>query len=151
MVRAGTPGRLLGLDVGDARIGTAVCDASHVVVTPQGVIRRHPEPRALEQILRLIADEEIVGVVVGLPLSLNGEHSDQTRAVAEYVAQLVSQLPVPVTTSDERYTTVEAERWLREHGVKRDQWRARIDSIAATIILQDFLDAHLPPHLASQE
>jgi putative Holliday junction resolvase len=136
-------GRLLGLDVGDARIGVAVCDALGIVVTPLRAIRRKPEAAALQQIVALVASEVAEGIVVGLPLSLSGAFSDQTRSVAAFVERLHAAVSVPVTTWDERYTTVEAERILREQGVRREQRRDRIDAVAAAVILQDYLDAHL--------
>jgi putative holliday junction resolvase len=144
-------GRLLGLDVGDARIGVAVSNETGFVVTPHSVIRRKPEPAALAQIMRIAEAESVAGIVVGLPLSLNGEYSDQTRSVAAFVERLAAQTTLPVVTWDERYTTVEAEHILREQGVRRatksgaNRWREQIDAIAATVILQDYLDVHLPP------
>ena len=136
--------RLLALDVGDVRIGVALSDELGIVVTPRGVIRRRPEAKALAAIARIAADEAVVGLVVGLPLRLSGDYSDQTRAVLTFVERLTAQLAVPVVTWDERYTTVEAERILREQGVRRDRWREQIDAIAATVILQDYLDTHQP-------
>ncbi len=138
-------GRLLGLDVGDARIGVAVSNESGFVVTPHGVVRRKPEATALAEIMRIAEAENVAGIVVGLPLSLSGEFSDQTRSVAAFVERLAKQTALPVVTWDERYTTVEAEHILREMGVRRERWREQIDAVAATVILQDYLDAHLPP------
>ncbi|HKD74876.1 MAG TPA: Holliday junction resolvase RuvX, partial [Ktedonobacterales bacterium] len=79
------------------------------------------------------------------------EYSDQTRSVTAFVERLAAQTTLPVVTWDERYTTVEAERILREQGVRRDRWREQIDAIAATVILQDYLDAHLPPTVPSPD
>jgi len=144
-------GRLLGLDVGDVRIGVAVSNESGIVVTPHSVIRRKPEAAVLAHIMRIAEAETVAGIVVGLPLSLNGEYSDQTRSVTAFVERLAAQTTLPVVTWDERYTTVEAERILREQGVRRDRWREQIDAIAATVILQDYLDAHLPPTVPSPD
>lgn len=151
MVRARAPGRLLALDVGEARIGVAVSDASHLVVTPHGVIRRRPQAAALEWIVRFVAAEAIAGIVVGLPLSLSGADSGQTRSVRAFIDQLTPLVTIPIASWDERYTTVEAERILREQGVRREKWRERIDAVAATVILQDFLDAHQPSQRATTE
>ncbi|MBA3827085.1 MAG: Holliday junction resolvase RuvX [Ktedonobacterales bacterium] len=141
--------RLLGLDVGNVRIGLATSDPTGIAVSPLRVIRRQPEATAIAQIVAAVAEEEAVGVVAGLPLRLSGEYSDQTRATVAFAMRLAEQLPVPLVTFDERYTTTEAERILRERGVRRDRWRAQIDAIAASVILQDYLDAHKPatmPH-----
>jgi putative holliday junction resolvase len=143
--------RLMALDVGDTRIGVAFSDALGIVVTPHSVIKRRPEKAALARIVALATTEEAVGIIVGLPLSLSGEYSDQTRNVAAFAEAICPLVRVPVVLWDERYTTVEAERILREMGVRRDRWRERIDAVAATVILQDYLDAHLPPkpHLSA--
>ena len=137
--------RLLALDVGEVRIGMACSDPSGIVVTPLRVLRRRPEAAAIAAILVAVAEEDAVGVVVGLPLRLSGEFSQQTEATAHFAAKLTAKLSVPLVTWDERYSTVEAERILRDRGVRRDRWREQIDAIAAGVILQDYLDAHLPP------
>ena len=141
--------RLLALDVGNVRIGVAVSDPEGIVVTPLLVIRRKPEDAAIAQIVAVVADEAAVGVVAGLPLRLTGDYSEQTRATVAFTERLAAQLPVPLVTFDERYTTTEAERILRERGVRRDRWRDQIDAIAASVILQDYLDAYKPPAVPS--
>ncbi len=136
--------RLLALDVGNVRIGLATSDPTGIAVSPLCVIRRQPEDAAIARIVAAVADEEAVGVVAGLPLRLSGDYSDQTRATLAFTERLAARLPVPLVTFDERYTTTEAERILRERGVRRDRWREQIDAIAASVILQDYLDAHKP-------
>jgi putative holliday junction resolvase len=137
--------RLLALDVGNVRIGLATSDPTGIAVSPLRVIRRQPEATAIAQIVAAVAEEEAVGVIAGLPLRLSGDYSDQTRATVAFTERLAAQLLVPLVTFDERYTTTEAERILRERGVRRDRWREQIDAIAASVILQDYLDAHKPP------
>ena len=137
--------RLLALDVGSVRIGVAVSDPSGTVVSERGIIRRQPTAQALARIQATIAEEEAVGVIVGLPLSLSGEPSDQTRATQAFAVQIAAQIAVPLVLWDERYTTTEAERILRDRGVRRDRWRDQIDAVAAAVILQDYLDAHITP------
>lgn len=144
--------RLVGLDIGNARIGVALSDPSGTVVSPLRMVRRQPEAVAIATIAQIVVDEDAVGVVAGLPLRLTGDFSDQTTNVAAFVERLVPALLVPVVTWDERYTTVEAERILRALKIKRDRWRDMIDAVAATVILQDYLDAHqataaLPPEM----
>jgi putative Holliday junction resolvase len=137
-------GRLLGLDVGNARIGLAVSDELGLTVTPLRVVKRVPTARALDAIALAAGAEQAAGVVVGLPLHAAGGESEQTRLVLAFVAKLRERLEVPVVTWDERYSTVEAERILRTRGVRRDRWREQIDAIAAQVILQDYLDAQQP-------
>lgn len=137
--------RLLALDIGDARIGLAISDPSGTVVTPLRVILRRPQANALAAIAIAAIEEEAIGIVAGLPLRLSGDYSAQTRSVVAFVEKLRELVQIPIITSDERYSTVEAERILRERGVRRDRWREQIDAVAATVILQDFLDAHIRP------
>lgn len=135
--------RLLALDVGDARVGLALSDPTGIAVRPLRVIPRRPDARVVAAIQAVIAEEEVVGVVVGLPLSLSGAHSAQTDATLAFATMLREQIPVPLVMWDERYTTVEAERRLREARVPRAQWHARLDAEAAAVILQDYLDAQM--------
>jgi len=143
--------RLLALDVGNVRIGLALSDALGIVVSPYQVIARRPEATALAQIVTIARAEEAVGIVVGLPLSLNGDFSQQTQSVQAFTDLLRAATPLPIIPWDERYTTVEAERILREMGVRRDKWKQQIDAVAATVILQDYLDANRPATLITPE
>jgi putative Holliday junction resolvase len=136
--------RLMALDVGDVRIGVALCDPLGIVVRPYRVVHRRPESQAFAQIVEIAATEEAKGIIVGLPLNRYGEYTDQTRNVANFIDQLMLHIDLPIETWDERYTTVEAERLLREMGVRREKWKEQIDAVAATVILQDYLDAHTP-------
>lgn len=136
--------RLVGLDIGNARIGVALSDPSGTVVSPLRMVRRQPEDAAIAIIAQIVAEEDAVGVVAGLPLRLTGDFSEQTTNVVAFVERLKPALKVPVITWDERYTTVEAERILRAMKIRRDRWRDMIDAVAATVILQDYLDAHQP-------
>ena len=133
-------GRILALDVGEARIGLAVSDETGVLATPTEAIKR-TEPNSDAR--AVIAAAERVGatrIVVGMPVSLNGTHGSQARRVQGFRRILVAATDLPVESWDERFSTVEAERRLRESGVEPSRDRARLDSAAAAIILQSFLD-----------
>lgn len=133
-------GRLLGVDLGSARIGLATCDAGQRVATGLRVLFRSGDRRRdHEAIARVVADEEATGVVVGLPLSLNGTAGPAARDVAAEVDELRSCLPVPVETWDERFTTVSAHRALRTKRAARR--RSIVDQVAAAVILQSWLDS----------
>ncbi|HEY0602241.1 MAG TPA: Holliday junction resolvase RuvX [Herpetosiphonaceae bacterium] len=134
-------GRIIALDVGDKRIGVATCDPMGIVVRPVGVVQAEPRERALAEIQRIVHDEEAVSIVVGLPLTLRGEEGPQAKRVLDFVEALKGVLTIPFVMRDERYTSVEAQRIIDERGGKRKkQRRGEVDEIAATLILQDYLN-----------
>ena len=133
--------RILGLDVGEARIGVAVSDPTGTLATPLTAIRRRGEPHDVREVLRLVAEHEAGEIVAGLPVSLSGEEGEQARLVAGFTEALAREAPVPVTSVDERYSTAEAERLLRASGVKPSRDRGRLDAASAAGILQSYLDS----------
>lgn len=134
-----SPSRVIALDVGERRIGVAVSDPTGTLATPHTVIQRRSKAEDFARVARLVAELEIKKVVVGLPLSLNGEIGPQARRVTRYAQTLAQALDVPVELHDERYSTVTADALLAEGGRKRR--RVSIDAAAAAVILQDYLDS----------
>ena len=136
-------GRVLALDVGEKRIGVATCDPSGIVVRTVGVVQATPRERALAELQRIAKDEEAVLFVVGLPLTLRGEHGPQAQRVMAFVDDLKAAIALPVEMRDERFTSVEAERIIEERGGKRrkskQRRRGEVDEVAAALILQDYL------------
>lgn len=133
--------RILALDVGDKRIGVAVSDPLGVLASPLTAIERRSDASSIDAILEVLSREEAAELVVGLPISLRGGHSAQTNSVAAFVRKLEERSPVPVTTVDERYSTVEAERLLSQSKPTRSRSRGEIDAAAAAVILQTYLDS----------
>lgn len=137
--------RAVALDIGTRRVGVAVSDSGGTVATPYEVVPRSGDrSRDHGRIATLVGETEAGIVVVGLPLSLDGSVGPAARAVLEEVDELRAALPVPVVTWDERLSTVEAERSLRAMGVRRGHRRQVVDQVAATVILQSWLDAGQP-------
>lgn len=136
-------GRVLALDVGEKRIGVATCDPSGIVVRTVGVVQAEPRERALAELQRLAKEEEAVLFVIGLPLTLRGEHGPQAQRVMGFVEALQQVIALPVVMRDERFTSVEAERIIEERGGKRrpkhKRRRGEVDEVAAALILQDYL------------
>ena len=129
----------LGLDPGDARIGVARSDPSGFLATPVETVRRGRGD--LARIAEIIAEEEAVEVVVGLPRSLSGGEGPAATKVREFAERLAARVaPVPVRLVDERLTTVSAEAMLRDRGKKGQQRRSVVDMAAAVMILQHALD-----------
>ena len=129
----------LGIDPGDARIGVARSDPSGFLATPVETVARGAGDVA--RIAAILAEEEAVEVVVGLPRSLSGREGPAAAKVREFAASLARRVaPVPVRLCDERLTTVTAEGLLRERGRKGSKRRAVVDQAAAVVILQQALD-----------
>ena len=135
------PGRVLALDVGERRIGVALSDPTRVLASPFTTLRAQPRARVLGEIAALVQRNEVAEVVVGLPLTLSGEIGPQALIIQAFAAELQQALAVPVHLLDERLTSVAAERMMIDLGLRPEQRKARIDEVAASIILQDFLDA----------
>jgi len=133
-------GRRLGIDVGDVRIGVAVCDPDGLVATPMETVAAGPD--AVRRIATLAEEVDALELVVGMPLSLSGGEGPAARKVRAYAEQLRDAVaPRVVRLFDERMSTMTADSLLREGGKKRGQSRRRvIDQAAATVILQTALD-----------
>ena len=128
----------LGVDPGDARIGVARCDPSGVLATPVETVRRGKGD--LRRLRQLVAADEAVEVVVGLPRSLSGGEGPAAVKTREFARRLAVRIaPVPVRLVDERLTTVTAEAMLRDQR-KGQHRRAVVDQVAAVVILQHALD-----------
>jgi len=132
-------GRVLALDVGERRIGAAVSDPSGTLASPHSVIRRRSKAEDFEAVDRLVKELGVQRVVVGLPLSLNGEMGPQARRVSRYARALAQALDVPVELYDESYSTLTAEELLSQNPSKRRQ--VPIDAAAAAVILQEYLES----------
>ena len=132
----------MALDVGGRRIGVALSDSTRILASPLTTLRAQPRERVLAEIAALVRSYEVTDVVVGLPLTLSGEIGPQAQLVQKFAEALQQALDVPVHQFDERLTTVAAERMMLDLGLKPEQRKARIDEVAASIILQDFLDAN---------
>ena len=133
-------GRVLGLDLGDARIGVAISDDDRRVAVPLGRVRAGA-PHDLKAIAGLVGENGVTAVVVGHPVSMSGVRGARARQAEEFAGALRGFLSVPVELHDERLSTVEADRALREAGASGRDRRRSVDRSAATIILQAWLDA----------
>jgi putative Holliday junction resolvase len=133
--------RVLGLDVGDKRIGVALSDSLGLIASALTVIERKADESAIKQIIDLVRENDVERIVVGLPLSLDGSLGNQAQAVQAFVDSLRKHTETPIVTWDERLSTVAAERMLVEVGMKRDKRKKHRDSLAAAFILQGYLDS----------
>lgn len=127
--------------MGDSRIGVALSDPTGSIVSPLAAIRRVNLDDDLAAIAGLAQEHDVAAIVVGLPVSLSGGLGPQGRAVREFIRALSERSAVPVHAQDERFSTVEAERLLREAGREPSRNKGLRDSAAACVILQAYLDS----------
>jgi putative Holliday junction resolvase len=133
--------RALALDLGDRRIGVAVSDADERVASPVTVLERTRDRQRLHrQIAELVAEWDAAILVVGLPLSLDGGTGPAAAKVEAEAAELGEVVGVPIELHDERLSTVTAERMLKERDLDGRARRKVVDMVAASVILQDWLD-----------
>lgn len=135
------PPRLLGLDVGNRRIGVAVSDELGLTAQPVLTLERRRSRREdLRSLGRLARKYGVSGIVVGNPVRLSGEESEQTTKTQVFARELGELTGLPIHLWDERLTTHEAHQILYQAGHARQQHRRLVDQVAATLILQSFLD-----------
>ncbi len=132
----------MALDVGDVRIGIAVSDPMGIIANPlETYTRRGDLSRDAQYIVELAKTKEISLFISGLPLGLNGQENDQTRKTREFIEAIKNFTDIEVKYLDERFTTLSAERVLIQGNVRRENRKKVIDKVAATIILQNYLDS----------
>ncbi len=137
-------GRLLGVDLGERRIGVAICDDQQVLATPLATLKRVGDQVAEHaELKQLTLENEIVGLVIGCPTALDGSDNPAVQKVRAEVKKLGKRLGVPVVLFDERFTTSVAQGMLHETNQSIKQTRSKIDSAAAAVILQGFIDSKI--------
>lgn len=135
--------RLMGLDLGALTLGVALSDPSGTLATGLETIRRDSENKLRETLRRLeqiCRDNEVTLIVLGLPLSMDGRISERAEKTLAFAKKLEARLSLPVVMQDERLTSVEAEQIMAEQGLDRKEIKKRVDTLAAEIILQDYLN-----------
>ena len=135
--------KILCLDVGDKNVGIAISDSSHTIAGGMCSVRfpsASPEEKA-NRIQELTFIHKVGTIVVGMPLDLKGEEGEQARKTREFVKVLKKKVDVPIVFTDERFTTLAADRCLREGGLSIRKRKKLKDKVAAIILLQSYLDA----------
>ena len=144
-MRTTVAGRIIGLDVGDRRIGVAMSDPLGLTAQRLVTLERHGgAAQDVAAIVRLVQEHAAEAVVVGLPLTLRGEHGPQAKKVTAFCELLRRHTPMPVHLLDERLTTAQGQRALLETDTSRRKRKTLIDQVAAQLILQQYLDAQRP-------
>ncbi len=127
-------GVITALDFGDRRIGVARCDPTRTLVTPVAVLKRSSPEKDRARLSEIIADQESVMILVGLPLNMNGSEGPQVAKVRKDASLLLDGRPEPIVFYDERLTTFQAERIQESSGAKSGE-----DALAAAVLLDDYL------------
>lgn len=135
-------GRVLGIDYGTRRVGLALSDPLGIIAQPIDAVKQSSELMA--EIRQVVERERVHTVVVGMPLNLKGQAAQTAQEVQKFVEQLRAELSMEVATWDERFTTTIAQQTMTTMGTKkkeRQQKNGRIDSMAAAVMLQNYLDS----------
>ena len=134
-------GALLGLDIGDKTIGLAVSDGTRLIASPVDTIRRGKWQNDLRQLLDLVADRGVVGLVAGLPRNMDGSEGPRAQATRQIARNILKAIDLPFLLWDERLSTQAVERAMLEADLSRAKRGAKVDQLAAAYILQGVLDA----------
>lgn len=133
-------GRIMALDIGDKRVGIALSDPMKIVANPFDTLKRVEIKGDINKIVKMIEENDVETVVCGLPKLLNNTESLQTQKAREFADMLKERTTAKVVMMDERLTTVQAQRVLLEADVRREKRKEVIDKLAATVILQSYLE-----------
>lgn len=133
--------RILALDHGTVRIGVAISDELGMLAHPLDFLPAEPMADFLKRLAALIPEREVALIVVGMPRNMDGSYGPAAQKVEAFVHLLRETIAIPVRTWDERLTSLQAHRMLAETGAREKERRGRVDSSAAAILLQSFLDA----------
>ena len=132
--------RLMGLDLGAKTIGVAVSDVARTIATPRETLHRTKLARDVARLRTLVAAESVGGIVVGLPVNMDGSEGPRAQSARDLAARLSAALALPVAFWDERWSTAAADRPLRAAALSRGKRKRAIDRVAAAYILQGALD-----------
>ena len=133
--------KIMAVDYGDARTGLAACDRTETIASPLGVLHERVFANVVAMVANAVEEYEIKEVIVGHPLNMNGSEGPRAKLCQEFAKNLAKLVaPVPVKLWDERGTTVSATRYLNETDTKGQKRKDVIDEVAATIILESYLN-----------
>ena len=133
--------RILALDHGTVRIGVAVSDELKMIATPLEFIPAEPFANFLTRLKEILRDKEVELVLIGMPRNMDGSYGPAANKVQEFVTVLKEAITVPIKTWDERLTSAQANRFLIQADVKRQDRKGKVDKTAAAILLQSYLDS----------
>ncbi len=133
--------RVLAIDHGTKRMGIALSDPSGMIAQPLEFIPAEPFAQFLERLKTILREKEVELIVIGMPRNMDGSYGPAAAKVQEFVAVLKENIIIPIRTWDERLTSAQANRFLIEANVRRQDRKEKVDKAAAAILLQSFLDS----------
>ena len=139
-------GRIMSIDYGNKRVGIAFSDPMKTISYPSGVINKKNEEHLIEELLKIINEKQVEKIIIGLPISMSGSYSQQTKKVIVFKNTLINELNekglnITVDTIDERLSSVAAKNIMIQQGIKTGHNKSKIDELSASIILQEYLDS----------
>ena len=134
--------RILGIDYGEVRVGLSLSDLTQTIAQPFKTIMYKNINNLLDQLKEIIIENEVEKLVVGIPYNMKGEDTKQTLKVKEFISFLESNLSYDIELIDERLSSIEAEKTMHKMNVKTGHNKSDIDKIAASVILQEYLDSY---------
>lgn len=135
-----TTGRILGIDYGVRRLGVAISDPMRTIAQGLPTIKISGLQQVLAELEAIIIGQHVTEIVVGWPLNLKGEATVAAQQVDQFIQQLQQRFHLPVHRWDERWSSIEAQRTIWQFGKSPSRMKAKVDQIAAILILQSFLD-----------
>lgn len=136
--------RLLGLDVGETTIGLALSDGSRTIASPYETIERTKFARDMEKLEKIIASHAVGGLVIGYPVNMDGSLGPRTQSTRTFAANLGKKISLPMLLWDERMSTMAVERVMLDADLSRERRSQLVDKLAASYMLQGFLDRLKP-------
>ena len=130
---------ILAVDLGKARTGLAICDKGEILASPAGVIEQYDRVKLCCRVCETAKERRAERIVVGLPVNMDGSEGESAAGAREFAEMLRAESGLPVVMSDERGTTITAHQYLNETDTRGKKRKAVVDSVAATIILEDYL------------
>ena len=134
--------RIMGIDYGERKIGVAISDPLKIISYPYTTIDRKKTPDYMSEIKKIIDEKQIGEIVIGYPIALSGKKSQQTEITEKFINKLILDLDVIIHKCDERLTSHEASRYLKEQNIKTGHNKEKIDQISASLILRQFLSSY---------
>ena len=133
--------RILALDHGTKRIGIAVSDELKMIATPMEFVAAEPFLDFVTRLKEIIREKEVELILIGMPRNMDGSYGPAALKVQEFIAVLKDMVAIRIKTWDERLTSAQAQRFLIEGGVRRQERKQKVDKMAASILLQSYLDS----------
>ena len=133
--------RVMALDYGERKIGVALSDSLQMIAYPYKTIDRKKTPNYIGEIKNILEDKEVEAIVVGYPISMSGQETKQTKITMDFINELKTKLNIEIFKYDERLSSKEAARYLKNQNIKTGHNKEKIDQISASIILEQFLSS----------